>query len=176
MSNFKAEPKSRAIIRDMANTVRKIAGVSSNMAFPIIQFIEIFLDSFGYDWEVCERAVMGNNYAVTYPSKKLLQIREDVYEACVRGNGRHRYTLAHELGHIILHNGVTTQLARSEDEIRIFEDPEWQANTFAAELLAPSNCLENLDDYQISERYECSLQVAEIQRSHNIKYRGGISI
>ncbi len=42
---------------------------------------------------------------------------------------RKRLTLAHELGHLVLHNGIAT------------EDPEREANEFAAEFLMPSHVI-----------------------------------
>lgn len=42
---------------------------------------------------------------------------------------RKRLTLAHELGHLVLHNGVAT------------EDPEREANEFAAEFLMPAHVI-----------------------------------
>ncbi|MEU6266222.1 ImmA/IrrE family metallo-endopeptidase [Saccharopolyspora shandongensis] len=42
---------------------------------------------------------------------------------------RRRLTMAHELGHIVLHNGLAT------------DDPEREANEFAAEFLMPSHVI-----------------------------------
>lgn len=60
---------------------------------------------------------------------------------------RQRFTMAHELGHYMLHKGKNTEFAdttffRSDDMSSI----EYQANEFAARLLIPENLLRKLID------------------------------
>jgi Zn-dependent peptidase ImmA (M78 family) len=64
-------------------------------------------------------------------------IRPEIYDRAVAGHGRDRMTLAHEVGHLLLHTEV--QLARriGAGPIEAFRDPEWQAKAFAGELMVP---------------------------------------
>lgn len=46
---------------------------------------------------------MGAKHGETIPSENRIRIREDVYERACNGYGRDRLTMAHELGHLLLH-------------------------------------------------------------------------
>ena len=67
-------------------------------------------------------------------------LRADTYDAlCDVSDPKHcraRFTVAHEIGHLILHEGFA--LARGAVRHKHYEDSEWQADTFAAELLMPT--------------------------------------
>lgn len=165
MGSFIAKPKSRKKLQDVAIVLRKILKIGEYEAFPMMEMIEFMLDGFGYVMHVCDKSELKDKYAETRISEKLLVIREDVYEQAAEGNPRHLFTLAHELGHIILHNPNTISFARQK-MCRIFEDPEWQANVFAAELLAPSIYIQGKTALEVSKLYKCSLKVAKIQLSY----------
>ena len=166
MDSFKATPLSRKNIRKIARLIRESIGVSDKEAFPVIPFLESVLKKFDYDYDICEESELKDKYAVTIPSKRLMKIREDVYLGAMNNNPRDLFTIAHEFGHAFLHDTDTIVLARGEEGIKAYENPEWQANTFAAELLAPSDAIEGIDIEEIMRRYNCSKKVAEIQ-AHN---------
>lgn len=76
-----------------------------------------------------------------------MYIREDVYENANNGQGRDRFTIAHELGHLILqHNHI---LARTSSLMthKPYEDSEWQADNFAAEFLMPYGFVKNCHNF-----------------------------
>ena len=52
--------------------------------------------------------------------------------------------MAHELGHLLLHRVETITLAREDGDIPPYKDPEWQANAFAGELLAPYEYIKDM--------------------------------
>lgn len=66
---------------------------------------------------------------------------------------RQRFTIAHELGHYVLHEGETVHLDHTRNAVAINlrnsesatgeNDDEREANLFAAELLMPARFLEN---------------------------------
>ena len=71
---------------------------------------------------------------MTFPDEKVMHIREDIYQRARGGEGRDRFTLAHELAHLLLHSGQ--QFARRASiDTKPFMQSEWQANCFAGELL-----------------------------------------
>ena len=108
---------------------------------------------------------MPDKYAEYNPIKKELKIRDDTYENAINGIGRDRFTIAHEIGHIFLHSN-NVSLARSNEEIPIYCNPEWQANTFARELLCPINgIIKGDNDETLAKRYGVSKEVARIQLS-----------
>ena len=163
-SSYKAEPLSRKKIREITKYLRKLCGISMKQEFPVVKFMECLLEKFEYTYEICSEEELPKDYARTIPSEKILQVREDVYMKAVNGNGRHIFTIAHEIGHVILHDFETVSFARADEKIKVYEDPEWQANTFAGELIAPADVLEDLSIDEIVEKYNCSIQVALIQK------------
>ena len=53
-----------------------------------------------------------------------------MYKRQIQGVPRDIFTIAHEIGHAILHDDIEEiALARNDEEIKPFENPEWQANT-----------------------------------------------
>lgn len=165
MANYKAKPLSRKKIQDVALSLRQMLSVSLEDSFPVVKFFEFILPSLGYELEICGISEMPKEYALTFPEKNLVKIREDVYVRAVDENPRDLFTLAHEIGHIIFHDNMSISFARSDEKIKVFEDPEWQANTFAAELLAPSCAIKGMLIEEIMNIYKCSRQVATIQLS-----------
>lgn len=114
---------------------------------------------------------MKNNHGLTYPEQQIMVIREDVYLGAIDGNGRDRFTLAHELGHFILHRGLG--LARTPSNGHpIYMDSEWQADTFAGELLMPINKVSlcsSLEEF--ANRFGVSLEAAKT-RVRKLKKEG----
>lgn len=90
-----------------------------------------------------------------------LTVSEVVYADALRDDGRARFTLAHELAHAVLHANQLrkindarrgTPILFRREELRASEDPEWQANRFAAALLMPVDAVQFLiNAYGISD-------------------------
>ena len=169
MDSYKAIPLSRKNIRKIARLIRESIGISDEEAFPVIPFLERALDKFDYNYDICEEEELRDNYALTIPSKKILKIREDVYLRAMNNVPRDLFTISHEFGHAFLHDNDTIALARGEEKIKAYEDPEWQANTFAAELMAPYYLIYNMSVEEISRGCGMSYTASKIQYS---KYHG----
>lgn len=139
---MKARPMSRADIKSIAVNIRKAFQISSHY-FPIDSILEfIHLLAPGYRYEVMKIEDMGDNHGLTLYDDKVIQIREDVYEGACRGKGRDRMTIAHEIGHAMLHTyGLMS--ARDFGEIKPYEDPEWQAKAFAGHLLITDEAIQD---------------------------------
>ena len=109
--------------------------------------------------------------ALTRPDQWHMQVRQSVYDSAMADDGRHRFTLAHEVGHLFLHQGAEAYARRASytQTHKAYEDSEWQADYFAAELLMPYEEVKAyLDVYDIAEDFGVSLQAAEI-RMRNVK-------
>jgi Zn-dependent peptidase ImmA (M78 family) len=89
----------------------------------------------GFNCEIVTNNEIGTDEARTYPSKKLILIREDVYDGACKGVGRDRFTMAHELGHLFLHTDAQFARGESTKPPKIYMDSEWQADTFASGFL-----------------------------------------
>lgn len=167
---YKVKPLSRKNIREIAKKIRKICGIKDKQEFPVVIFLEFILEKFDYIYDICPKSELQSEYAKTIPSQKVMKIREDVYERAIQGVPRDIFTIAHEIGHAILHDDIQEiALARNDEKIKAFENPEWQANTFAGELIAPSDSVIGLKIEEIANIYNCSLQVAEIQLNNCYK-------
>ncbi len=87
---------------------------------------------------------------------RVILVREDQLDFLHRGGPigwRARATIAHELGHVLLHREIleeTHTLRKTElvprKELRAYEDPEWQAWTLAQCFLMPMRTVQMLED------------------------------
>lgn len=163
--NTAVEPLSRRNIREAADELRKMVGYEKEKYFPVVHFIEWVLanpdNECGLEIEIVPEEVLGDTYGLTNTGKNKMQIREDVYIRAARGNPRDRFTLSHEVGHYFLHQPDRVSYARGE--VPVYRNPEWQANVFAAELMAPCSLLQGMTVEEIMNECGISRQAANIQ-------------
>lgn len=105
-------------------------------------------------------------YTEADSGKITMYVQEKIYDDALLNKGGARFTLAHEGGHVLMHCEENVILRRYE----LFEDlhvpieneknPEWQADQFAAELLAPLNLTKGLSVYQIMDTFKVSYKCA----------------
>lgn len=90
--------------------------------------------------------------------------------------GRQRFTMAHELGHLLFHREYLnlSQGRYEESEIlwrsSLFNKVENEANTFAAELLMPSQIFRELWDISNSENLQAIASRFEVS-TQAVRYR-----
>lgn len=106
---------------------------------------------------------------------KLLQVSE-----AVTHNGRRRFTIAHEIGHIVLHfpllqaRGAQQPLFLTEQVPLQDKRTEWQADRFAGALLMPHELMldlysnrartgELIDPREVATTFDVSRQSAQIR-------------
>lgn len=114
-----------------------------------------------------------------------LQLRADVHHRLMTGQPRSRFTLCHEIAHLVLHgdklramSGVAHRDAFSgtkQTRDKAYLDPEWQASTFAAAFLVSDEALiaylqrqsaqEDVPTTRIAEHFKVSNTVAAIRLS-----------
>lgn len=117
-----------------------------------------------------------------------ISVRADVFDRAIEGHGRARFVVAHEVGHAALHaslmaerpgeplfrDDVCTATERLAPGARIYESPEWQANTYASALLMPTEAVKafirahaqrdsECGVGEIAEHFRVSRQAAEIR-------------
>lgn len=161
MQKVSVQPLSLKAIREIADSFKKMFDLQGVLYFPVVQFIEWCLPEMGMDYEIVPISEMQNAYGVTHTGKNVMQIREDTYVGAVSGNPRDRFTLCHELGHFLLHTPERVSFARGD--VPAYMDPEWQANTFAAELMAPFKLIRGMDVTEIMDKCGMSYTAASIQ-------------
>lgn len=154
-------PMKRREISHMAKIVRDLAKVDRFGAVDILHVLEVLLPKAfdGFQLEIVEDHVLHGMEGETYPDQLRIRIAESVYEAAFRGDWRARFTIAHEIGHLLLHQGLTSRLARPKpgQQVRAFECSEWQANAFAGDLLTDPQVFNACQSIQeAAERFQIS--------------------
>lgn len=91
-------------IRNFAKKIRIIFGIEEDGYVDIVRVYEYILQSIGVTFEIVDCASMGDKHGETLIGRNVIRIREDVYDRACKGYGRDRLTMAHELGHLLLHN------------------------------------------------------------------------
>lgn len=159
-TGIKVPPRSKAGIYQIANNIRAVFDLKGAYV-PIETIYEVLPELLsGFNYQVVSRTELGTDEGRTYPSKKLILIREDVYDGACQGNGRDRFTMAHELGHLFLHSDV--QFSRDEKPIKIYMDSEWQADIFASGFLINETRLKMcLSVEEVSSVFGVSYMAAE---------------
>ena len=164
---YKASPVSRESIRHFIRDLKRKVGLEYELYFPILHFVENVLPLLIPDFqlEIVPVIDMGGKHGETYPSKHIMRIREDVYLRAAAGEGRDRLTIAHEVGHLFMHDDDYIALCRMapDERLRPCEDPEWQADAFGGELLASSYLIIGMTESEIQEKCGVSLSAAHIQ-------------
>ena len=161
-----ANPRSRQFIRKIARNIRELLNMENELYFPIVQVIELLAadEEEEFDYEIVSDGEMTDTYGTTNTASNIMKIRQKVYEGAIKGNPRDRFTLCHEFGHWLLHQPESVSFARGE--IPTYCDPEWQANTFAAELLIPYYLVQGMSIEDIVESCGVSYTCADIQKKY----------
>ena len=166
-NNYRAIPRSRSDIRRFVRELKRVTGFENDLYFPVVEFMELVLPSIipEFSYEYVTVSEMGNLHGETFPSKSIIRIREDVYERAINGEGRDRMTIAHEIGHLLLHEDDEISLCRPDPHhpVRVYESPEWQADCLGGELLASSYLIKGMTSLEVADRCVVSLQAAEVQ-------------
>lgn len=120
---------------------------------PVLEIFENKLEALDF------KVVIGKNIkglgGLTDVTHRFIQLPNATYKRLEKDDPQARFTVAHEFGHAQLHakdqvlgsfpfRHQVTFAPRSR--IRAFEDPEWQANTFAAAILMPIQTMRLLHD------------------------------
>ena len=100
------------------------------------QRIQVADTTEGYEYRSEETASLEDCAAFTIPERRLIVLREDVYDGVTEENVFSRSTVIHELSHIVLEHAVTLQRG-SIGQHRFFEDSEWQAKALTAAIMMP---------------------------------------
>jgi Zn-dependent peptidase ImmA (M78 family) len=176
---YRVPPLSIKKIEVQALEIRKALQVKEAF-FPLIEVVEFALPRLFPEFvlDIKTSAEMTSLYgsgtlAMTTPANMTLELSEDTYEGLHTHNGRSRYTVAHELGHLFLHQN-TGGFARfdSQGQMRIYESSEWQADNFAIELLAPLELAAACASIEaVAILFGISRRAAEIRWKEIEKYR-----
>lgn len=172
MSFFACKPKSREAIQRECLVVRKALGLLHRCCVPIVSILEqaVPLVFDRYSFSVVSDSELPGVEAKFNPLTATIRVRESVYLEAVEGSPHHRFTLAHEFGHMLTLSEIPDDdpmagFYRRERAAptKAYYDPEWQAYEFAADFLAPVPMVAGLDATEIAERFGVSQTVARRQ-------------
>lgn len=144
--SYEVEPLSRRQIRSITRKIREIAcevteRTNDEPYFDIVMFLDVILPKHWEDFvlEILTvqdmRRHYGEAHAFTQPDEEKIIVRLDAWQGAVDKQGRDRSTLAHELGHLLLHGKVGFARKMANSTTPPCRDSEWQAKAFAGELL-----------------------------------------
>ncbi len=163
---IRCEPLSRERIRQYAFNVRKALGLENEIYFPVSKFLEIMPEIFpDFTFEIIDDEELEyNKFAETDIESKTIRIKNSVYQGACSGSGIDRFTLVHEIGHFLMLSHCKLQFARITTKPKPYEDPEWQADAFAGELLVPHHLIKGTEDPKyIAKVCGVSLQASKKQ-------------
>ncbi|WP_299878564.1 ImmA/IrrE family metallo-endopeptidase [uncultured Cocleimonas sp.] len=161
---FKVKPRTTKNIRAISQGFKDVLKIKKSY-FPIVKVVELLHQKGIIELEIVAVEEMANEYGLSYPKKGLIKIREDVYDKAVKGDGFGRFTIAHEMGHFMLHRKETAYARSSTRDHKTFEDSEWQANKFAQELLIDIREISSeISMYEIEQKFGVSGASSKIAR------------
>ena len=164
-AGYAVPPLSRAMIRAEAARIRNVFRITGPWV-DVVRLLEVWLPRVWPEFylEIVDVGQLGTLHAVTVPERAHMQVREDVYNGACRGVGRDRFTLAHELGHIVLHSDVEYARLEPGQSVPSFRSSEWQANSFAGEVLISAEHLTGCAGPQdLATRFGVSVEAARVQ-------------
>lgn len=179
---YRVAPRRISGIRARALAVRQILVRENLPFFKMAPFIEQ-LHEFGivYDVVAANELPIGIE-ACCLPEQRLITLSAETYRKACEDDPRARFTIIHELGHILLAHTRTFHRDTNET-IAAFEDSEWQANQFAAEFLMPldhmmQETVTGADQliliYQVSAP-AAERRIAQLTKRNELPSRGGIT-
>ena len=167
MERYAAEPKSGKDIARFVTKVRGALGLENVQWLDVVRLLEYMPFLFpGFCFKIAaEDELPPSVQANTDPVKRIIRVRRSVYDGAYEGKARDRFTIAHELGHFFLMCKFGVRFSRAAPDAKLppYIDPEWQANCFAGELLAPSHLIRGMTAEEVSSTFGVSRTAAEIQ-------------
>ena len=169
MLDYIVQPCSSRDLRNYSLQIRRNMNLENDCYFPVVKFLEMMPELFpSFAYEILEDGddeLPKGVHADIDILNHHMRVRESVYTGACAGNGRDRFTIAHEQGHYLLLAVSSFKLQRNtgKRELKAYENPEWQANRWAAEVLMPAHLIKNMNPRQIVQACGVSCHAAEIR-------------
>jgi Zn-dependent peptidase ImmA (M78 family) len=171
IDDYKVDPRSAKNIELLTLAWRDRLGVPNIWAPDMLRLLEIELPKIPKlgQFALITRSEleMGDAEAYTEFNPPHIVVRNSVYQSARKADGRSRMTLAHELGHLVMHPGAAklrSEWAPTNTRLKPFESAEWQANKFASLFLMPLHVIrEFTSPSQLAESCQVSQQAAQIR-------------
>lgn len=131
---FEVSPMSGVAIMKTARAVRKLSPEIIDR-YGRIDVVRLMENS-DIVFSIVQDDELRTAYGLTKPDGGIV-LTESTYTGAAEGNGRDRFTLAHEIGHRILHCHQMGMARKAGGDVAVYRNSEWQANEFGGDLLAP---------------------------------------
>jgi hypothetical protein len=130
-------PLSKRQIKEIADWVRKLLVSGSRSNFDVTEVLERLRDRVYFNWgklKIVFQPMPDDNPAEVAINEngKTLFVDPEIWEDAKMGEPKSRYILAHELGHIVLHEHYVQPYSdQSATAYQEEKSTEWQAHRFA---------------------------------------------
>lgn len=156
----KTNPLSVRKIEAYANKIRREFNVEVNSHFPIYEILEKMHNDGSLTIQIMDdnNSIFAdeNELAKYSPIDNFIYVKEKIIVGYEENDYRSNFTLAHEFFHYIQHKVLEFKFYDVEI-CKSYEDPEWQANEFAGQLLIPTSFLE-YDDEVLCEMFHVTAE------------------
>lgn len=141
-------------IEQLTKAVRRELGVGSGERLAMQPVLEFALDDMvpGAYFKVANDSEMPGAEGRTDWHQPVITIAASTYANLKKSDPRARMTVAHELGHLLMHTQQPVFHYRSKAK-DCHVDPEWQANYFAAALLMPADSFRKLSTVSAAKKH-----------------------
>lgn len=147
----------------------------SDTAIDCLRVLEQTLPKAGYNYMYEAVTELQDCAAFAIPERKIVVVREDVYEGLFDDDVFSRSTVIHELSHIVLNHAVTLHRGATLGKHEFYEDSEWQAKALTAAVMMPIDaCTQARTAHELAQLCGTSAQAAGY-RIENLVKRGIIS-
>ncbi|MDR0341343.1 MAG: ImmA/IrrE family metallo-endopeptidase [Mycoplasmataceae bacterium] len=174
MKKYKSQPLGHKDISKFAEIFRLIFKINKYEKLDVLWLLEHTISAYfkDFSWRIVKK-LKPNQQAYADINNKEIVLLEEVYDGACAGDGRSRFTIMHEISHLFLisFQNVKLYCIEPNEKIKVYEDPEWQANSLASELLAPLDVIENMDEEEISEKRGISLDAAHVQKEKYLRLK-----
>lgn len=133
-------PTSNSQLRKYAKRIRKMFNCEEQNYFPVLQILDYLMDEGALIFQILDDndSFFAKDELAKFDFyENCIYAKESVYLEALDNIGRSRFTLTHELAHFILLRLLNFESFMMDTAPLPFQDPEWQANTLARELLIP---------------------------------------
>ncbi len=177
-TGYKVAPRKRAKLRAISDEFRSLPEIAKcykndGCFIDAVYLLENVLHRAGFHLHPLEDRRLKETAAFTIPEQGLIVLRESIYEGLFKDDPFSRYTIIHEFSHIALEHAVTLHRGAVLGQHEWYEDSEWQANNFAAEMMMPVDVVKRLGCKPLLIMSECGVSAKAVQyRLDNLKKDG----
>lgn len=140
-TGMKVAPMSYAKLEQVAENLHPLLPVAiangSKYAIDGWRVLEKVLPQAGYSYAIADQDELQDCAGFTVPERKIVVVRQDVYDGLFTASPFSRSTVVHELAHIVLNHAVTLHRGAVLGKHAFFEDSEWQAKALTAAITMP---------------------------------------